>query len=92
MTTTNYTSEEIHKIGQDEVRKINEEIQKLAQKNGMKPKEYKEHMKNDTSNYFKTEAEYLTFVRDWCKRADSKLPALFGKLPRCPYGVSSFLA
>jgi len=92
MTTTNKTFEEIHKIGLDEVARIRQEMDDIAKKNGFDFQGYKDHLKSDPTNYFTSEKDFLSFVRDWCKRVDAKLPYLFGKLPRCPYGVEAIPA
>jgi hypothetical protein len=62
-------------------------MEKIAKRHNMTFTEYRDFLQKDSSNYFKTEEDYLTFIRDWCKRADAALPQFFGKLPRCPYGV-----
>jgi prolyl oligopeptidase len=44
-------------------------------------------LRTDPRFYAKGEEELLARYRDTCKRIDAKLPALFGTLPRNPYGV-----
>jgi prolyl oligopeptidase len=46
-------------------------------------------LRNDINNYAKTEAEFLSFVREIAKRADAQIPKFFKNLPRCPYGVEA---
>jgi len=87
MTTTDLSFDKIHDIGLSEVDRIRRDMEKIAQKNNMNFETYKEHIKSDATNTFSTQEDLLRFVRDWCKRADGKLPELFGKLPRCPYAV-----
>jgi prolyl oligopeptidase len=47
------------------------------------------YLRADPRFYAKTADELLARYRDVCKRIDAKLPALFGTLPRNPYGVQA---
>jgi prolyl oligopeptidase len=46
-----------------------------------------QYLRTDPRFYAKSEDELLGKYRETCKRIDAKLPALFGTLPRNPYGV-----
>jgi len=90
MTTTDMTPQQIHDLGQSEVRRIRAEMEKVIAGAGYENRfdDFTEFLRTDPQFYF-TEAEaLLTAYRDISKRADAELPRLFGTLPRLPYGVT----
>ena len=88
-TTTEMSAEEIHRIGLSEVRRIRNEMDAIIKKTGFEGdfKEFTEFLRTDPRFYYTTKEDLLRNYRDIAKRIDGELPALFGTLPRLPYGV-----
>lgn len=88
-TTTTLSPEEIHRIGLSEVRRIRSEMDAIIQKTGFEGgfQAFTDFLRNDPQFYYATKEELLKNYRDISKRIDAELPALFGELPRLPYGV-----
>lgn len=90
-TTTDLTPEEIHEIGQAEVRRIVNEMDRVMGETGFTGdrKAFAEHLRTDPMHYFETEAELLGFYRDIAKRVDPATARLFSRLPRLPFGIQA---
>lgn len=89
-TSTQYTADDIHKIGLNEVARIKAEMEKIIANlnfNGSFA-EFFNFLRNDEQFYAKTPKELLMLARDMAKRADAQLPKFFKTLPRKPYGVA----
>ena len=88
-TTTALSPEEIHRIGLAEVRRIRAEMDKIIEKTGFDGdfKAFTDFLRNDPQFYHTSKEDLMVEYRDIAKRIDGELPALFGKLPRLPYGV-----
>lgn len=88
-TTTTLSPEEIHRIGLAEVRRIRGEMDKIIRKTGFDGdfKAFTEFLRTDQRFYYTDKEELMRGYRDIAKRIDGELPALFGTLPRLPYGV-----
>jgi prolyl oligopeptidase len=88
-TTTNLTPEEIHQIGQREVKRIRAEMEKIIEQVKFKGtfEEFLHFLRTDPQFYYKDSQELLAAYRALAKRIDPTLVKLFGKLPRMPYGV-----
>ncbi|MCU1374519.1 MAG: hypothetical protein JWO68_1805 [Actinomycetia bacterium] len=88
-TTTDLSVEEIHEIGQAEVRRIVAEMDEVMAETGFTGdrKAFAEHLRTDPMHYFSSEAELLGFYRDIAKRADPGIVRLFSRLPRLPFGI-----
>jgi len=88
-TTTSLSPEEIHRIGLAEVRRIRNEMDKIIRKTGFQGdfKAFTEFLRTDPQFYYTDKEELMRGYRDIAKRIDGELPALFGTLPRLPYGV-----
>ena len=88
-TTTDLSAKEIHKIGKSEVKRIKEKMQSTIKQTGFKGsfQDFLEFIRSDKRFYYDEEEELLDGYRSICKKIDPKLSALFGKLPRIPYGV-----
>jgi len=87
-TTTNLTAEQIHQIGLSEVSRIRAEMVEVAQKAGYPSREaFIEHLRTDPQYYAKTPEELMEKVARVTKIIDGKMPSLFGRLPRLPYGI-----
>ncbi|MDZ4754828.1 MAG: DUF885 domain-containing protein [Phycisphaerae bacterium] len=101
-TTTALTPEEIHAIGVREVARIRAEMLTVIRRTDwftgdvQRGAEHEENelfrqflafLRSDRRFYFDNADELLSRYRDICKRVDAHLPALFGRMPRLPYGV-----
>ncbi len=88
-TTLDLTPEEVHQTGLHEVRRIRQEMEEVIRKTGFEGDfaAFLEHLRTDPQFYATTPEELLKEVAYILKTMDGKLPALFGKLPRMPYGI-----
>jgi uncharacterized protein (DUF885 family) len=88
-TTTDLSPEAIHQIGLNEVKRIKAEMEAIIDKlefdGGFA--EFLQFLRTDSRFYAKTAQELLMYVAYLAKKADGKLPAFFGMLPRNTYGV-----
>jgi uncharacterized protein (DUF885 family) len=102
-TTTALAADEIHRIGLDEVARIRAEMDEVIRRTDWFTADparaamdrdarfaaFVAFLRTDRRFYAQTADELLARYRDVCKRIDAKLPALFGTLPRNPYGVQA---
>ena len=88
-TTTAMTPQEIHETGVAEVKRIRADMDRVMGASGFKGsfQEFVAFLRTDPRFYFTDAASLLAAYRDIAKRADPELAALFGVLPRTPYGV-----
>ena len=100
-TTTDRTPEEIHALGQSEVRRIKAEMMQVIRRTDWFAAEptraslpddalfaaFVQWLRTDARFYFTRPEQLLAAYRDVAKRIDAHLPELFGTLPRLPYGV-----
>lgn len=87
-TTTALTAEEIHKIGLAEVARIRSEMVEVAKKAGFTSREaFIQHLRTDRQYYARTPEELMEKSARIAKFIDGKMPLLFGKLARLPYGL-----
>jgi uncharacterized protein (DUF885 family) len=88
-TTLDTTPEAVHRIGLGEVARIRREMDEVVRKSGFHGSfaEFLEFLRTDPRFYAKTPEELLKQASWIAKRMDGKLPSLFGRLPRQPYGV-----
>jgi uncharacterized protein (DUF885 family) len=89
-TTTNMTPDEVFDIGMSEVARIKKEMEALIKQVGFKGsfKEFFTFLRTDKRFYATTPEQLLKEASYIAKKIDGRLPSLFGKLPRQPYGVS----
>jgi uncharacterized protein (DUF885 family) len=89
-TSTQYTADDIHKIGLSEVARIKGEMEKIIVDLEFKGSfdDFFNFLRTDEQFYAKTGDELLMIARDMAKRADAQLPRFFKTLPRKPYGVA----
>lgn len=93
-TLPNVTADGLHELGLLEVARISTEMNKVAKElhfNGTL-QQFLTSLTQMPQFYAKTEEEFLSFIRDTCKKAEPMLPKLFKTLPRCPYGIFSIPA
>jgi uncharacterized protein (DUF885 family) len=88
-TTLDVTPEEVHKIGLAEVARIHAEMVDVIKQAGFQGDfaAFLQFLRTDPRFYARTPEELLKEASFIAKRMDGKLPSLFGKLPRLPYGV-----
>jgi uncharacterized protein (DUF885 family) len=92
-TTTNYTADEIHKIGLGEVARIRAAMVGVAKTAGYENREaYISYLRTDPKFYAKTPEELMEKVARITKTIDGKMPSLFRRLPRLPYGIKEIPA
>lgn len=89
MTTTDLTPDQIHELGQSEVKRIRAEMERIKDESGFKGTlaEFFTFLRSDPQFYYTTREDLLRGYRDIAKRIDPELTRLFGRLPRTPYGV-----
>jgi uncharacterized protein (DUF885 family) len=94
MTTTNYSPEQIHEVGLQEVARIQSEMAKIRERLNFTgtAAEFSDQVLNAPRFRFHSEAEILMHGRDIAKRIDPELPRLFKVLPRMTYGVAAIPA
>jgi uncharacterized protein (DUF885 family) len=86
-TTTNLTPAQIHRIGKQELLRINREIRKIlriAQFKGTL-REFNEKLRSDKSNFYTNGQDLLNGFKQILHQMDEKLPLLFGRLPEAGY-------
>lgn len=92
-TTTTLTADQIHEIGLSEVTRIRSEMDALAVTAGFENRAaFVEHLRTDPQYYAKTPEELMEKVARVTKTIDGKMPGLFHKLPRLPYGIKEIPA
>ena len=89
--TLDMTADEIHQLGLSEVARIRAEMESI-----IKDLEFAgdfaaflQFLRTDPQFYAKTPHELLAEASYFAKKIDGRLPQLFGKLPRQPYGVAA---
>ena len=88
-TTTALTPQQIHDIGQGEVKRIRAEMEKVIADAGYAGRfdAFVKFLRTDKQFFYTDEASLLSGYRDVAKRADPELARLFGRLPQNTYGV-----
>ena len=89
-TGTEYTADDIHQIGLEEVARIRKAMEAIITELEFEGsfQEFLRFLRTDPQFYAKTPEELLMRARDMAKRADAQLPRFFKTLPRKPYGVA----
>ena len=92
-TTTRLTPDAIHQIGLSEVARIRAEMVEVATKAGYPTREAMiAELRTNPKYYAKTPGELMAAAALQAKTIDGKMPTLFTKLPRLPYGVKEIPA
>lgn len=88
-TTTDLTPDQVHQIGLDEVARIRDRMETEMRASGWTGDfpGFLTFLRTDPQFYAPTREALLEKASEMAKRADNGLPALFGTLPRLPYGV-----
>lgn len=88
-TTLDTTPEEVHQRGLAEVKRIRGEMDEIIERVGFDGDfaAFVEHLRSEPRFYAETDEQLLEKCAAILKKADGELPALFGRLPRMPYGL-----
>ena len=87
-TTTELGTEEIHQLGLREVARIRAEMEGVAKAAGYPTREAMiAEMRTNPKYFAKTPEELLEATALMTKTIDGKMPSLFTRLPRLPYGI-----
>jgi uncharacterized protein (DUF885 family) len=87
-TTTDLTADQIHTIGLGEVKRIVGEMDALAKSAGYPSRAaFVAKLRSDPKYFAKTPEELMQANARVAKTIDGKMPGLFGRLPRLPYGL-----
>ncbi|HEX3761890.1 MAG TPA: DUF885 domain-containing protein [Kofleriaceae bacterium] len=83
MTTTELPADQIHEIGLAEVTRIEAEQAAIGKKLGFADfAAFKRHVRNDRSLYARSREDILARYRKYTDQMYTKLPELFGRLPK----------
>jgi len=92
-TTTDLTPDQIHQLGLKEVARIRAEMEAVARKAGFASREAMiADMRSNPKFFTRTPEELLEATALVTKTIDGKMPSLFGRLPRLPYGIRPMTA
>lgn len=87
-TTTSMTPDQIHQLGLSEVARIRAEMDQVAKQAGFTSREAMiADMRSNSKWYFKSDTELLKATALQAKAIDGKMPSLFNRLARLPYGM-----
>lgn len=83
MTTTDLTPEQIHQMGLKQVDEIDAEMLKLAKQQGYSDlKTFNDHIRKDPKLYGTSGEQILGLYQHYADQMYTKLPQIFGHLPR----------
>jgi uncharacterized protein (DUF885 family) len=88
-TTTNMTPQTIHKLGEEEVARLEAEMQTLIAKAGFTGTiaEFEQQLASSPAQHFQTKDEMLAYCRNVAKIIEPELPNQFRKIPVLLYGI-----
>lgn len=88
-TTTDMTPDEVHQLGLQEVARIRARMDVEMRAAGWTGDfaGFLNFLRTDPQFYSTTREDLMEKASEMAKRSDDRLPALFGTLPRTPYGV-----
>ena len=88
LTTTDLTPDQIHVTGLREVARIRAAMEAVAKEAGYPSREaFVAELRTNPKYYAKTPEELLEAASRVAKTIDGRMPGLFHRLPRLPYGV-----
>ncbi len=89
ITTTDYTPEQIHQIGLDEVKRIHGQMEGVMKQVGFKGTldEFFRHLNTDPQFFFDNRADLIAGYDAIRRRVNPQLPQLFEILPKAEYEV-----
>jgi len=90
-TTLDVTADEVHALGLKEVARIRSEMEAIIKTTEFDGSfnDFLVYLRTAPQFYAKTERELLSFASYLAKVIDGRVPKLFNKLPRQPYGVEA---
>ncbi|QDT13174.1 DUF885 domain-containing protein [Stieleria marina] len=88
-TTLDFTPEQLHETGIRENARIRKEMNAIRSKVGFDGElpAFLQHLRTDPKFYPKSADELMKAAALILKTADGRLPDMFGRLPRTPYGL-----
>jgi uncharacterized protein (DUF885 family) len=88
-TTTSMTPEEIHSLGESEVRRIEAEMDAVVRETGFSGTlaEFQTKLAATPEQHFQSKDEMLAWCRNIAKIVEPQLPRLFSHMPAFVYGV-----
>ncbi len=88
--TVDMSPHEIHELGLFEVARIEEEMQAIIDEVGFEGSlaDFIGWLRKNPEFYADTPRQLLAEASYWAKKVDGRLPMMFGRLPRQPYGVA----
>lgn len=88
-TTLDITPEQVHALGQSEVKRIRAEMDAIIKETGFEGTfaEFLVFLRTDPQFYATSREDLLKEASYIAKRIDGKMPEFFGTLPRLSYGV-----
>ncbi len=88
-TTTNMTPEDVHALGQSEVRRIRALMDTAIAESGFRGSfaDFLRFLRTDPQFYARNADELERYVALLTRRADAALPRLFGRLPQLTYAL-----
>jgi len=88
--TVDMSADEIHQLGLGEVARIRAEMEAIIKEVKFEGSfaDFIQFLRTDPQFYAKTPRELLAEASYFAKKIDGRLPQMFGKLPRQPYGVA----
>jgi uncharacterized protein (DUF885 family) len=89
LTTTDMTPEEIHRLGEQELSRLEGEMQAIARETGFQGSlaQFEEKLKADPSQHFASREDMLIDARNTVKIIEPELPRLFENIPWLLFGV-----
>ena len=89
LTTTNMTPEAIHQLGEQEVRRIEGEMEKIVAQTGFQGSlaDFQAQITTAPSQHFRNREEMLVYCRNIAKIIKPELPNQFRHIPMLLYGV-----
>src|SRR5256712_803819 len=86
-TTTRLTPSQIHRLGKQELVRINKEIGVILRKVQFKGnlQQYNETLRKDKSNFYTTGQDLLDGFKQILRQMDARLAEFFGRLPEAKY-------
>jgi uncharacterized protein (DUF885 family) len=88
-TTTGMTPEEIHRLGESEVRRIESEMTAVVRQTGFTGTlaEFQRKLADSPEQHFRSKEEMLVWCRNIAKIVEPQLPRLFAHIPAFVYGI-----
>ncbi len=89
-TTSSMTADEIYALGLAEVKRIRKEMQDIIDRLDFEGdfSDFLQFLRNDSRFYAETEEDLLEYVALLTKKIDARLPQIFDRMPRMPYGIA----